>query len=171
MVIAGAPGDFYHRPNTARSNYLFAAGDRTDYNGPNDWMNSLFSGIFGHNTRTKMTDITDGTSNTIAIGESIQRKEGTSTSFGPYWGSGTHTASIGRVATNDPRFNINAPWSATCSPSGPRCVYAWVFSSNHSGGANFVFADGSVRFIRDSINYPIFYAMNTRAAGEPISQD
>ena len=171
VVIAGAPGDFYHRPNTARSNYLFSTGVHSDYSAPNAWLNGVNSGIFGHNTRTRMTEITDGTSNTIAIGESIQRKEGTSVSYGPYWGSGTHTATIGRTPAGDPRFNINAPWSSTCTPLGPRCVYAWVFSSFHSGGANFVFADGSVRFLRDNINYNIFYALNTRGGGEVVQQD
>ena len=51
-----------------------------------------------------MTDITDGTSNTIAIGESIQCKEGTSVSCDPYWGSGTHTATMGRTPAGDPCF-------------------------------------------------------------------
>lgn len=170
-VVIDLTHSFYHRPNTARSNYLFSAGWRTDYNGPNDWMDATRSGIFGHNTRTKMTDIADGTSNTIAIGESIQRKEGTSVFYGPYWGSGTHTATIGYTPGSDPRFNINAPWNPACNPPGPRCVYAWVFSSFHSGGANFVFADGSVRFLRETINYSNFYAMNTRGGGEIVNQD
>jgi hypothetical protein len=76
-----------------------------------------------------MTDITEGTSNTIAIVESIQCKEGTSVSCDPYWGSGTHTATMGRTPAGDPCFTINAPWSSTCTALGPRCVYAWVFSS------------------------------------------
>ena len=160
--------DFYQRPNTARSNYLFSAGWRTDYNRPNDWNNGAQSGAFGHNTRTKIADINDGTSNTIAIGESVQSKSGTGTSssFGPYWGSGTHTATIGYTPGSDPRFNINRPFDASCTPKGPRCAYAWVFGSFHTGGANFALCDGSVRFIRDSINYTDFYSMNTRAGGE-----
>jgi len=164
--------DFYQRPNTARSNYLFSSGGLTDYNGPNDW-NSASAGAFGHNTRVKMTEIRDGTSSTIAIGESVQYKNGstgTSTIFGPYWGSGTHTATIGYTPSGDPRFNINAPFSTGCT-TGPNCVYAWTFSSFHSGGANFVMCDGSVRFLSQSISYPTFYALNTRAGGEVLGND
>lgn len=174
-VISNAfnAADFYQRPNTARSNYLFASGHRTDYNNPADWNSTTYSGIFGHNTKTKFGDITDGLSNTIAVGESVQRKEGagTSTSFGPYWGSGTHTATIGYTPNTDPRFNINAQYDATCTPKGPRCTYAWVFGSWHPGGANFVLGDGSVRFIRDSIAYPTLFAMVTRAGGENVTND
>ncbi len=163
--------DFYQRPNTARSNYLFSCGWRTDYSGPADWNNATQSGVFGHNSRTKMSSVQDGTSNTIAIGESVQRKDGgtgTSPIFGPYWGSGTHTATIGYTPGSDPRFNINAPFNTACT-AGPRCVYAWVFSSFHSGGANFLLCDGSVRFISQSIPYATFYALNTRGGGEVLN--
>ncbi|MFO0877533.1 MAG: DUF1559 domain-containing protein [Gemmataceae bacterium] len=166
-IVVDATAGFYHRPNTARSNYLFSAGGYTDYDSPLA-MNNAAAGAFGHNSKTKIADIQDGTSSTIAIGESVQRKEGTSTSFGPYWGSGTHTAVTGYTPSSSALFNINARYTSTCT-LGPRCVYAWVYSSFHSGGANFVMCDGSVRFIAESIAYPTFYALNTKAAGETIS--
>jgi len=167
IISNSGASDYYQRPNTARSNYLFSAGGLTDYNGPNDWSVS-YAGAFGHNTKVKLPEIRDGTSNTIAIGESVQVKSGTASIFGPYWGSGTHTATIGYTPSSDPRFNINALWSATCQ-LGPSCVYAWVFSSYHSNGANFVMCDGSVRFISQSIPYATFFALNTRAGGEVTS--
>jgi hypothetical protein len=45
--------------------------------------------------------VTDGLSNTIAIGEATQLFH-TSTSFGPYWGAGTHTAVHGRILQYTP---------------------------------------------------------------------
>jgi prepilin-type N-terminal cleavage/methylation domain-containing protein/prepilin-type processing-associated H-X9-DG protein len=42
------------------------------------------------------------------------------------------------------------------------------FSSNHNGGVNFVFCDGSVRFLADSINLITLQALSTRAGGEVI---
>ncbi len=44
-------------------------------------------------------------------------------------------------------------------------------SSNHSGGVNVLFLDGSVRFIKDSINYQSWLAIGTRDGGEVVSAD
>jgi prepilin-type N-terminal cleavage/methylation domain-containing protein/prepilin-type processing-associated H-X9-DG protein len=44
-------------------------------------------------------------------------------------------------------------------------------NSNHPGGANFVFGDGSVHFIKSSINMSTYWALGTRANGEVISAD
>jgi prepilin-type N-terminal cleavage/methylation domain-containing protein/prepilin-type processing-associated H-X9-DG protein len=41
----------------------------------------------------------------------------------------------------------------------------------HPGGANFLFADGSVKFIKDSISMPVYWALGTRNFGEVISSD
>jgi prepilin-type N-terminal cleavage/methylation domain-containing protein/prepilin-type processing-associated H-X9-DG protein len=51
------------------------------------------------------------------------------------------------------------------------CNYEVSFGSRHSGGANFVMGDGSVRFIRDSIPQNILSAIGTRAGGEVVSID
>jgi prepilin-type N-terminal cleavage/methylation domain-containing protein/prepilin-type processing-associated H-X9-DG protein len=44
-------------------------------------------------------------------------------------------------------------------------------TSYHSGGANAAFADGSVRFLKSSISYPIFWALGSKDQGEVISAD
>jgi prepilin-type N-terminal cleavage/methylation domain-containing protein/prepilin-type processing-associated H-X9-DG protein len=44
-------------------------------------------------------------------------------------------------------------------------------SSNHPGGSNFAFADGSVKFLKDSINMQVYESLGTRAGGEVISAD
>jgi prepilin-type N-terminal cleavage/methylation domain-containing protein/prepilin-type processing-associated H-X9-DG protein len=44
-------------------------------------------------------------------------------------------------------------------------------TSNHSGGANFCMADGSVRFIKSTISFPTYWAVGTRADGEVVSSD
>ncbi len=46
------------------------------------------------------------------------------------------------------------------------------FRSRHVGGANFLFGDGSVRFIKDTINVrDVYWALSTRHGGEVIGQD
>jgi prepilin-type processing-associated H-X9-DG protein len=44
-------------------------------------------------------------------------------------------------------------------------------SSYHSGGANVLFADGSVKFLKDSTAPQVIWALGSRAAGEIISVD
>ena len=44
-------------------------------------------------------------------------------------------------------------------------------NSNHPGGSNFLFADGSVHFIKSSITIKTYWALGTKANGEVISSD
>jgi prepilin-type processing-associated H-X9-DG protein len=44
-------------------------------------------------------------------------------------------------------------------------------SSNHPGGVNVALADGSVRFIKNSVNYQAWYALATVSGGEALSSD
>jgi prepilin-type N-terminal cleavage/methylation domain-containing protein/prepilin-type processing-associated H-X9-DG protein len=45
------------------------------------------------------------------------------------------------------------------------------FSSNHSGGANALFGDGSVRFLKNSVAQTVIWSLGTRAGGEVVSSD
>jgi prepilin-type N-terminal cleavage/methylation domain-containing protein/prepilin-type processing-associated H-X9-DG protein len=47
----------------------------------------------------------------------------------------------------------------------------WGFRSRHPGGANFLFGDGSARFLKDSIDLASFRALGTRSFGEVVSSD
>jgi prepilin-type N-terminal cleavage/methylation domain-containing protein/prepilin-type processing-associated H-X9-DG protein len=159
---------WYERANTRRSNYLFSTGAYTDYNHDWDQTGRYARGAFGNNGAASLSNMHDGTSNTLLIGESKQLH--TSTHFGPYWGSGTHTAVHGRGYYST--FTPNYPYgncSGRSSASSVKCQYAWGFGSWHAGGTNFVFGDGSVKLIADNINYLTFRYLGTPDGGEPIT--
>lgn len=167
----------FARTNARRSNYLFSCGSDTDFNS-NYYPRNGYAGAFGTNGAARMDEIGDGASNTIAIGES--RQAHVEPEYGPYWGAGTHSAVHGYSGMpwneNLPidAFNINFPWGAVVNgytDNRAKLQYAWGFGSWHSGGANFAFCDGSVKFLKDSIAYPVFYAVNTINGGEPVDLD
>jgi prepilin-type processing-associated H-X9-DG protein len=129
-------------------------------------------GIFYRNSHTRLTDITDGTSQTIMIGDRawVQTQgiwagapSGAVTRPGPrnVWPNATGPAQALTLVHNN-WLNITTDADGGLDD----------FSSNHPAGANFVFADGSVHFIRSiTADGPLrraFWALGTRAGGELI---
>jgi prepilin-type processing-associated H-X9-DG protein/prepilin-type N-terminal cleavage/methylation domain-containing protein len=136
-------------------------------------------GIFYMNSRTRISDIRDGTSQTIAVGErSFNLAPVTWTARTPHgWNFKTppsqggdarflsfpHPAFsmvIGTVGISDPPR----------TPNHPR-AHPEDYWSRHPGGVNFLFADGSVHFIRDSISQSVFLSLATRKGAEVVSAD
>ncbi|MGH7170186.1 MAG: DUF1559 domain-containing protein [Gemmataceae bacterium] len=158
----------YGETNGAHSNYLFNCYLATDYTP--DYAASRFdAGMFGTNGAARFADVTDGLSNTLAVGEA--RQDMVSPSFSPRWGSGTHTSVYGNVGNYT--CAINFPYGLNvlglpASDRRARLQYAWGFGSWHDGGANFVFGDGSVHFLPDAMAFPVFQALSSIQGGEVI---
>jgi prepilin-type processing-associated H-X9-DG protein len=133
-------------------------------------------------------DIPDGTSNTIAVGEAVPYVEGPDVDL-------TQRENYGRGGRKDHWYiggddcdnYEGCDWSEALGSTGvplniggglPLKVgdplydqWELGYGSRHSGGANFLMADGSVRFIRDGIDPKTFSALGTRAGGEPVTID
>jgi prepilin-type N-terminal cleavage/methylation domain-containing protein/prepilin-type processing-associated H-X9-DG protein len=172
VTYKAGTNDFYARNDARRGNYLFNAGAYTDYDRP--WTDTAteYRGPFGNDGAIGLNRVKDGTSTTLAIGESKQLH--TSSAYGPYWGQGTHTAVHGRTIYDTPPHKYALPNYplGNCSGSNQlKCQYAWGFGSWHGGVTNFLFLDGSVKGIVDGIDYTVFRALGTPEGGETVNGD
>jgi prepilin-type N-terminal cleavage/methylation domain-containing protein/prepilin-type processing-associated H-X9-DG protein len=138
--------------------------------------------------RINFASITDGLSNTIAAGEMHNILQGYTTttvnsvsigttaveSGGPIaWGSsGGDYYAEGR--TTVPMNTLVGPYysrSIVDAPGLHNILYqspVYSFRSTHPGGCNFLFCDGSVKFIKQSINMATYRALGSRKGGEVI---
>jgi prepilin-type N-terminal cleavage/methylation domain-containing protein/prepilin-type processing-associated H-X9-DG protein len=126
------------RLNHAMSNYRAIAGPFTI---PQIQQNQDTGGIMYQNSRTTIPDITDGTSNTMLVGECIF--DVPTTKRAAIWAGMTGQIST-VVQVSDAMWWVD---DANSRVNGPA---EQAFSSRHGNGALFGFADGSVRFIYDS---------------------
>lgn len=130
----------------------------------------------------KLSWITDGTSNSILFYEDAGRNE----KMIPISGSPNSyldpITSVGRAhwrwAEPDSSSGASGPLNNNKSPNGGPSTCPWVnhdcgpnneWFSFHTGGANAVFADGSVKFVSENIEVKTIYQLGTRANGEVIT--
>jgi prepilin-type processing-associated H-X9-DG protein len=138
-----------------------------------------FNGCFHRNVPIRIAEITDGTSQTVGVGERnsgfvesgwagvIPGQEliyNSATRPPPYnpalapcqnW-----RPSITAVVVHSRQYALNAP---NASPAS--------FHTAHTGGGNFLFMDGSTRFISNAVSLTVMRALCTRNQGEIISGD
>ncbi len=128
-------------------------------------------GVFYRNSRVRIADILDGTSNTFAVGERAALF--------------AQTPWAGAVSAGTVRITPGAPVSSTAIEAAPVQVLAHCgshalndnrsdpddFFTPHVGTAFFLFADGSVRPVSVKTEVDIIRALATRNGGEVISPD
>ena len=114
-------------------------------------------GIFFRNSYQKpirIEHIADGTSNTMLVGEDIPEEN-------------IHSAAF---YANGDYASTHAPLNYVPKPSRPADWWDVIsFRSKHTGGANFAFADGSVKFLSTNIDYTnVYKPLSTKDIGEVI---
>jgi prepilin-type N-terminal cleavage/methylation domain-containing protein/prepilin-type processing-associated H-X9-DG protein len=126
-------------------------------------------GMFRRNSRVRFADATDGLSQTLLAGE------WTNAVYLTVVGSGNH-------------LDLETVWPGAIKEGadddhGHTTLFQSLYLINspnfddrssmsyHPGGSNYLFGDGSVRFLKLSINLGIYQALGTRAGGEVISAD
>jgi prepilin-type N-terminal cleavage/methylation domain-containing protein/prepilin-type processing-associated H-X9-DG protein len=77
-----------------------------------------------------------------------------------------HFGSPNSISCQNPSTEYFGSWLTFVGPSGSAPP-----SSNHPGGVNICFADGSVRFVKDNVNLQTWWALGTRNGGETVSSD
>jgi prepilin-type N-terminal cleavage/methylation domain-containing protein/prepilin-type processing-associated H-X9-DG protein len=171
VVISGTAGN----PTGPRPNEWSSHLDDGSAGGPNGPFgfvtleHARFDGPFNQNTTYTLMGITDGTSNTAAIGERYRTNQSngnTDTGWG-YFAIGSPTAQDQHCqfsGTTGIPFNII---SAQTGNNQSRQNWAG-YRSRHTGGVNFVFLDGSVRFFSDATSDIARQAMGTRSGGEAV---
>jgi prepilin-type N-terminal cleavage/methylation domain-containing protein/prepilin-type processing-associated H-X9-DG protein len=134
------------------------------------------NGVFYRNSRIGLQNITDGSSTTLLAGERSQNV--------------ANAAWLGMIPSgqscNNPTWPVQdceASNVLILGHTGPSPDEVWIdtpnypkagaddFHSLHPGGCNFLFGDGSVRFVKETIAPRVFSALATRAGGEVVSSD
>jgi len=194
-------------PRQAMSNYVPCVGMWGVFNDPWDITGTqtaigTMGGAVGAMTpifSTKIASITDGTSNTILYSE---RAQGISNAtaiandeyLGMWWESSWYAH---RQFDGEYGINAHLKYAGLVNNLGCFWIPVEAASSLHPGGANFVFCDGSVRFLKDTINawpiintcdapgitYPngyesqgtaipgVYQKLTSRSAGDIVSSD
>lgn len=149
--------------------YYCPSSPITDYAGPNGTklgissyaacyhdreapINSENDGVFYLNSKTKFSEITDGSSNTIFFGEKVSEYPDLG------WASGTRaTLRNGGSFAQPPKFKL--------TPQAPGSLEVGGFSSFHGSGGNFGFGDGGVRYLGYSVDPKVLQSLSNRRDG------
>ncbi len=152
---------------------------------PNSWGESFYDGLFVANRWRAVSHLRDGTSNTLAVGES-NHPHGNS-----HWAARERNANGTNQPSAGPSYwyfagyisEDQSPWGWQLGES-LRCA-KWPinskllpphysefnevpFGSDHPGGANFVFADGHVAFLPDGIDMDAYQSLATIAGSDSV---
>jgi prepilin-type processing-associated H-X9-DG protein/prepilin-type N-terminal cleavage/methylation domain-containing protein len=173
-ATASYPGDQGYGPQ-ALTDYLAVTGTVTFVGRPDTGLpRPKCDGVIYESSRTRLTDITDGASNTVLVGERPPSPD----LFWGWWTWGAFDSSLG-VRNTYPVYGTSESkpvilcvklFPENYRPNDSNCCDTHHFWSTHPGGGNWLFADGSVKFLPYQSN-AILPALATRSGGEIVNDE
>jgi prepilin-type N-terminal cleavage/methylation domain-containing protein/prepilin-type processing-associated H-X9-DG protein len=192
-------------PATAGTNYRLNQGFNILYSGipDTDPAKSNYGmppadGPFWDNSAVRLTDITDGTSNTAAMSEKLKGDWSSATvtertdtfllndypNTPDAWNASCESLNVNDLTrqansdlgqdwlegshSNSGYYHTNLPNRRSCKKPGGRV--ATLASSAHANGVNVLFCDGSVRFVNNNVSLANWRAMGSRNLGEVVNE-
>jgi prepilin-type N-terminal cleavage/methylation domain-containing protein/prepilin-type processing-associated H-X9-DG protein len=171
----------YGRTSTGAPNF-FGGAPFIEVIGVNtgNWPN-YYSWIVHDNTfkpSTRMSEITDGLSNTLAISETIKGHDGDLRGFS-WWGGGCHFETYLTPNSNQPDSLEAASYCVTSNRLNPPCIgrdtsgglanqESIAARSRHPSGVQAVMCDGSVKFFSNNVALDPWRALGSAAGGDAI---
>jgi prepilin-type N-terminal cleavage/methylation domain-containing protein/prepilin-type processing-associated H-X9-DG protein len=146
----------------ATGSYAFSMGS----NGPSFGIDTLTvkmdnNGMFMYNRNITIQEVTDGTSNTLYLGETINGHEKETSNR---WSAASRH--LDSLRSTDNPMNTPVGQGITINLYGYKTNGS--FASAHPGGAQFSFGDGHGIFLSETIELQVYHALSTRNLGEVI---
>jgi len=157
-------------PNTS-ANVNAAHGNTWDPR----WLSGVFNRLGFYNTSINFGAVRDGLSNTIFVGETIPEcHDHQGTGWWNYNGNGSAHAStscpinVFTTCAGNQQDAINKGYPFPQCFTWSNWNFSWGFKSRHPQGCQFVFGDGSVHFLNQSMNYTTYQRLGGRRDSLPI---
>lgn len=145
-----------------RSNYLAVVGATAI--GTTAIDPATYGGVFGANSRRGLRDMTDGSSNTVLIGERFS-PSAVGLGDGIWAGVTSNNTALGQAnALGDTSVRINYGMAAGVRPA------TTGFGSMHVGGGHFLMGDGAVRFVSENVDLLTYQRLSTIADGNTTGE-
>lgn len=154
----GAPYGTSAAPGPAQTNYEFSSDRTIDCN---YWSRQATNArkMFGENSRCRISDVKDGSSNTLMICETARE---VANGEAPAWGMRGWVTTGGDI---DNGINVwDVPTGSTVPTVGNLDNWGFV-GSLHTGGAHFGLGDGAVRFISENTDLTLLKRLGTMSDG------
>ena len=161
-----AIGPCGYNPNQQYCQTAIGWGYATSPDHGNAWGSADIRGVFNRlGASMNFASVIDGLSNTIFVGESLPSNHD-HLAQNLWWasnGGNSHCTTI--VPINQRSDAPGGGCGTSALPGSQNWDVSWGFKSRHTGGANFLFGDGSVKLITQTINHRTYQLLGCRNDG------